>query len=162
MVLPWQFRANPKTQMNSIAHRTHLDRLLCPKAPYFVFSRDFKFSGKLGNAQKPAPVYPLFPLWDPYSLLTPDNPPWRAAVLFTMLSLSLWGSPVCHSGKHLSSARCMYSGTVKACMASQPCIQGTAPRWKMGRKTNLQTKGRTAQQTETTLACDPNQDPRSL
>ena len=52
VMLSWQFRGFPKTQMNSMVHRTHLGRLLCQKTVFvfLYFTGIYHFPGKLENA----------------------------------------------------------------------------------------------------------------
>ena len=62
MIFSWHFRGKSKTQMNSIVHRTHLGRLLCPKGPLFHYFQGISnFQENWGTPWKRAPVYPLFP-----------------------------------------------------------------------------------------------------
>ena len=63
-ILSWQFRGNSQTQMNSVVHRIHLGRLLCPKPLFFnYFTRMYHFSGKMGRAPAYYLGHCLFPLW---------------------------------------------------------------------------------------------------
>ena len=53
-----------------------------PKPPYLVIFKGLPIFRKTGERPGSAPLYiPYSPLWDPYSLLTPDIPPWWAAML---------------------------------------------------------------------------------
>ena len=59
----------PVTQMDSIVHRIHLGRLLCPKPSLF---NDFQgisdFQENWGSPLGPSLCISLFPFVDPYSL----------------------------------------------------------------------------------------------
>ena len=51
ITLWWQFRGIPETQMNSMVHRIHLGRLLCPTPLFYNgFQGISNFPGKLENA----------------------------------------------------------------------------------------------------------------
>ena len=66
-MLAWQFKGFPVTQMNSMVHRTHLGKLLCPKPWLFnYFQGILGFPGKLENAPQAFPVGLLFPLVGQY------------------------------------------------------------------------------------------------
>ena len=68
MILSWQFRGFPKTQMNSIIYRTHLGRLLCPKPSLFNYFQGISsFPGKL----QVAPVASLLSLVGPLAAYFP-------------------------------------------------------------------------------------------
>ena len=41
IILSWQFRGFPVTQMNSMVHRSHLGRLLCPKPLFLIIFKGF-------------------------------------------------------------------------------------------------------------------------
>ena len=62
MVLSWQFRGNSKTQMNSIVHRTHLGRLLCPEPPYLIIFKGFPIFRKTGERAETRPCISPIPL----------------------------------------------------------------------------------------------------
>ena len=80
IILAWQFRGNPQTQMNSIIYRTHLGRLLCPKPSLFNYFQGIsRFSGKLGGPWDLPCVFPI---------------PLRATVaLFPLFGVSRWCVP---------------------------------------------------------------------
>ena len=57
MILWWGFRGFHLTQMNSMAHGTHLGLVIHPKQHFVVFCCDFQFPGKL----QVAPTTSLWP-----------------------------------------------------------------------------------------------------
>ena len=66
IILSWQFRGIPKTQMNFMVYRIHLGRLLFANSPLFNYFQGISnFQENWGTPWKHTPVYPLLPLVDP-------------------------------------------------------------------------------------------------
>ena len=58
----WGFRGIPPAQMNSMVPRTHMGKLLCPKTPLKIISRQIPQIQKIGAGPWPIPEFSLFPL----------------------------------------------------------------------------------------------------